>query len=244
MVRGSTVLCAGIALALRLNLLAAIQAANYAAMPLQLLLIAPFVRLGAWLVTTRPAYLLTPRVLLHFLRGQPGCRAWSGMAGQALLAWLLVAVPAVVLLTPTLTLMLRRIPLLQLKLPKPATEVSPTSSFPEPIHSSYEHQPHTCGSTDRGDHSTYARESCTGRCTTHEVPRRSGKTAPAGDRKCRKHDLQISGFEKNYQRIPRAVCPTCRWSVGTAFRTNSHLQMGRNLRAWRAESSGVGFEMS
>ena len=106
-----TVLCAGIALALRLNL-PAIQAANYAAMPLQLLLIAPFVRLGAWLVTTRPAYLLTPRVLLHFSAVNLAARM-GGMAGQALLAWLLVAVPAVVLLTPTLTLMLRRIPLLQ-----------------------------------------------------------------------------------------------------------------------------------
>ena len=44
-----TVLCAGLALALRLNL-PAIQAANYAAMPLQLALIVPFVRLGRWIV--------------------------------------------------------------------------------------------------------------------------------------------------------------------------------------------------
>jgi uncharacterized protein (DUF2062 family) len=105
-----TVLCAGIALALRLNL-PAMQAANYAAMPLQLLLIAPFVRLGAWLVTTRPAYLLTPRALLHISTMNLAARM-SGIAGQALLAWLMVAVPAVVLLTPTLTLMLRKIPVL------------------------------------------------------------------------------------------------------------------------------------
>ena len=106
-----TVLCAGLALALRLNL-PAIQAANYAAMPLQLLLIAPFVRLGAWLVTTRPAYLLMPRALLHFSTVNLAARV-SGTAGQALLAWLMVAVPAVVLLTPTLTLMLRKIPVLR-----------------------------------------------------------------------------------------------------------------------------------
>ena len=106
-----TVLCAGLALALRLNL-PAIQAANYAAMPLQLLLIAPFVRLGAWLVTTRPVYFLTPDALLHFSTANLAARM-SGMAGQALLAWLLVAVPAVLLLTPTLTLMLRRIPMLR-----------------------------------------------------------------------------------------------------------------------------------
>src|SRR5271165_3804523 len=40
-----TVLCGVLALALRLNL-PAIQAANYAVMPLQLALIVPFVRLG------------------------------------------------------------------------------------------------------------------------------------------------------------------------------------------------------
>jgi hypothetical protein len=34
----------------------------------------------------------------------------GSLAGQALLAWLLVAIPAVVLMTATLTLMLRRIP--------------------------------------------------------------------------------------------------------------------------------------
>jgi hypothetical protein len=32
------------------------------------------------------------------------------MAGQALFAWLLLAVPVVVLLTPTLTVLLRRVP--------------------------------------------------------------------------------------------------------------------------------------
>jgi hypothetical protein len=51
-----TVLCAGVALALlRLNL-PAIQAANYAAMPLQLALIVPFVRLGGWLFFPPPMH--------------------------------------------------------------------------------------------------------------------------------------------------------------------------------------------
>jgi uncharacterized protein (DUF2062 family) len=40
-----TLLCAGLALALRLNQ-PAIQPANYVAMPLQLILIVPFVRMG------------------------------------------------------------------------------------------------------------------------------------------------------------------------------------------------------
>jgi hypothetical protein len=34
------------------------------------------------------------------------------MAGQALLAWLVIAIPVVMLLTPTLTLVLRRVPAL------------------------------------------------------------------------------------------------------------------------------------
>src|ERR1700683_963977 len=52
-----TVLCAALALGLRLNL-PAIQAANYAAMPLQLILIVPFVRLGSWLLS-RHAWLVS-----------------------------------------------------------------------------------------------------------------------------------------------------------------------------------------
>jgi uncharacterized protein (DUF2062 family) len=99
-----TVLCAALALALRLNL-PAIQAANYAAMPLQLALIVPFVRLGGWIVSARPA----PRALLHLPVLHLAARI-SGLAGEALLAWLLAAIPAVVLMTILLTRMLRRIP--------------------------------------------------------------------------------------------------------------------------------------
>ena len=44
----TTLLCAGLALALRLNL-PAITAANYVVMPLQVALIVPFVRMGGWL---------------------------------------------------------------------------------------------------------------------------------------------------------------------------------------------------
>lgn len=105
-----TVLCVGLALALRLNL-PAIQVANYAAMPLQLILIVPFVRMGGWLFAAGPRHTLSTSALLHF-------SPWSlysevgGLAGHAMLAWLLVATPAVALMTLTLTLMLRRIPAL------------------------------------------------------------------------------------------------------------------------------------
>src|ERR1035441_603558 len=43
-----TLVCAALAVVFRLNL-PAIQAANYAVMPFQLLLIVPLVRLGSWL---------------------------------------------------------------------------------------------------------------------------------------------------------------------------------------------------
>ena len=107
-----TVLCAGLALALRLNL-PAIQVANYLAMPLQLVLIVPFVRLGGWIVSTpeHPARYLVPHALEHFPALDIATRM-SGMAGQALLAWLLAAIPAVLLMTLALNIMLRRIPLL------------------------------------------------------------------------------------------------------------------------------------
>ena len=105
-----TVVCAGLALALRLNL-PAIQAANYAAMPFQVALIVPFVRLGGKLFATGPHPAINPSALLHssplVMVTQMG-----SLAGHALLAWLLIAVPTVALMTGTLTLVLRRIPAL------------------------------------------------------------------------------------------------------------------------------------
>jgi len=110
-----TVLCAGLALALRLNL-PAIQAANYAAMPLQLALIVPFVRLGgritAWFPSADATPFVVPRALEHFSAPSLATHM-AGMAGQALLAWLVAAVPTVLLMTLGLNLMLCRIPLLR-----------------------------------------------------------------------------------------------------------------------------------
>ena len=104
-----TVLCAALALGLRLNL-PAIQAANYAAMPLQLALIVPFVRLGSWLVQAQPAR-LAPGSLMN-VSAMSLATHMGSLAGQALLAWFLVAAPAVALITFALTRMLRRIPAL------------------------------------------------------------------------------------------------------------------------------------
>jgi uncharacterized protein (DUF2062 family) len=105
-----TVVCAALALALRLNL-PAIQAANYAVMPLQLVLILPFVRLGGWIVSSGPNPAAKASALLHAAPFTLVTQLGS-LAAQALLAWLVIAVPAVLLLTFTLTLLLRRIPAL------------------------------------------------------------------------------------------------------------------------------------
>jgi hypothetical protein len=116
-----TGLCVLVALVLRLNQ-PAIQAANYAAMPFQVALIVPFARLGGKLTphTMQPSLNLSGlasalahsplQLVMHssgaFL-GQLGI-----LAAQALLAWLVVAVPVAVLMTLTLTGVLRRVPAL------------------------------------------------------------------------------------------------------------------------------------
>ena len=105
-----TVLCAALALALRLNM-PAIQAANYLAMPLQLFLIVPFVRMGGWLLASGPRQTLGNGPLLGVSPSAVATQVGS-LTGHALLAWMLVAGPAVALLTLMLTGMLRRIPAL------------------------------------------------------------------------------------------------------------------------------------
>lgn len=105
-----TLLCAALALALKLNL-PAIQAANYLVMPLQLVLIVPFVRLGGWLIASPDKQTVAAGALLHTSPLRL-LRDLGSMAGRALLAWVVIAVPVVLLLTFTLTLVLRRIPAL------------------------------------------------------------------------------------------------------------------------------------
>jgi uncharacterized protein (DUF2062 family) len=103
-----TVLCAGLALLLKLNL-PAIQAANYVVMPLQIALIVPFVRLGGWLFAFGPSRVVHSGSWLHTPPLDLLLRL-SGLAGQAMLGWLVIALPAVALMTLTLTLVLRRVP--------------------------------------------------------------------------------------------------------------------------------------
>ncbi len=105
-----TVICAALALALRLNL-PAIQAANYVVMPLQLALIVPFVRLGGWIMPSRTGHGENVMALLH-LTPMAMISQLGGIVGHAMLGWLLIAVPAVALMTLMLTVVLRRVPAL------------------------------------------------------------------------------------------------------------------------------------
>jgi uncharacterized protein (DUF2062 family) len=106
----TTALCMIVALTLRLNV-PAMQAANYAAMPLQLALIFPFVRLGGWMFASGVQPTPSVRAMLH---ESPMKLLWtsSGMAAEALAAWLVIAIPTVVMMTLVLTALLRKVPAL------------------------------------------------------------------------------------------------------------------------------------
>lgn len=105
-----TALCLLIAFGLRLNV-PAIQVANYAAMPLQIVLMFPFVRLGSWMFASGSHAALNEGMLAHT---SPLKVIWASgsMAGQAFGAWFVTAVPMVLLMTLVLTALLRRVPVL------------------------------------------------------------------------------------------------------------------------------------
>jgi uncharacterized protein (DUF2062 family) len=105
----TTAICALLALVLRLNM-PAIQAANWVAMPLQMLLLIPFLRLGQWLFSAQ-SIAFTPKVLAAQIEAAPlhVLVQMSGMFGHALLAWLIMAGPALLVLTLLLTPLMHRV---------------------------------------------------------------------------------------------------------------------------------------
>jgi uncharacterized protein (DUF2062 family) len=109
----TTAICTVLALVFRLNM-AAIQAANWVAMPLQVALLFPFLRLGQWLFSAQALAIASRGDLLAHVQAAPlqAMGQMSGILGHALLAWLLTAGPAAVLLAVGLTLLLRRMPML------------------------------------------------------------------------------------------------------------------------------------
>jgi uncharacterized protein (DUF2062 family) len=104
-----TALCLVVAVALRLNV-PAIQAANYAAMPLQLFLVLPFVKLGGKLFASGPQPVLG-KSLFHGPTLQ-ALKATGSVAGEAIGAWVVFAAPTVLLMTFVLTAVFRRVPAL------------------------------------------------------------------------------------------------------------------------------------
>jgi len=105
----TTAICAVLALVLRLNM-PVIQAANWVAMPLQFVLLIPFLKLGQWIFPSK-AITFNPAQLLGQIHSTP----WhtflqmSGLFGHALLAWLITAGPALVLMTILLTPLISRL---------------------------------------------------------------------------------------------------------------------------------------
>jgi uncharacterized protein (DUF2062 family) len=109
----TTAICALAAMALRLNM-PAIQAANWLAMPLQVILLFPFLKLGQ-LLFPGTAFAVTRAELMARIEASPWHSAvdMAGLFGHALLAWLLTAAPALLvmtlLLTPLMNLVSRRL---------------------------------------------------------------------------------------------------------------------------------------
>jgi uncharacterized protein (DUF2062 family) len=105
----TTAICALLALVLRLNM-PAIQAANWVAMPLQVVLLIPFLRLGQWLFRGQ-SISFNPVELLSQIEASPwrSLMLMSGLFGHALLAWLITAGPALVLMTVLLTPLMHRV---------------------------------------------------------------------------------------------------------------------------------------
>jgi hypothetical protein len=94
---------------LRLNM-PVIQAANWVAMPLRVMLLIPFLRLGQWLFRGQSVS-FNPVLLLGQIEAAPwrSLMLMSGLFGHALLAWLITAGPALVLLTVLLTPLMHRV---------------------------------------------------------------------------------------------------------------------------------------
>jgi len=105
----TTAICALVALTLRLNM-PAIQAANWVAMPLQVVLLIPFLRMGQWLFRGESSA-FNPTQLLLQIEAAPwrSLLQMSGLFGHAVLAWMITAGPALVLMTVLLTPLMHRI---------------------------------------------------------------------------------------------------------------------------------------
>ncbi|HMD31504.1 MAG TPA: DUF2062 domain-containing protein [Candidatus Acidoferrales bacterium] len=107
-----TALCAAAALAFRLNL-PAIQAANWAASPLQLLLFIPYMRAGEFLTRAKPLPLSIGQITAMFRADLWGSlvKLWGSIL-RATLGWAVLAPLEVLVIYAVLVPLLRLIPAL------------------------------------------------------------------------------------------------------------------------------------
>lgn len=106
----TTVLCAGAAMALRLNL-AAVQLANWAACPLQIVLLVPFFVMGGWLFGV-PTTAQDAAVVVDLFRSDLVLALGyaAEMTFYAVLVWILAAPFAIFILYKMLMFLLARLP--------------------------------------------------------------------------------------------------------------------------------------
>ena len=104
----TTAICALAAMLLRLNM-PAIQAANWLAMPLQFLLLLPFMKLGQR-IFAGTAISFDRAALMARIEAAPWASlvTMGSLFGHALFAWLIVAVPVLLMMTLLLTPLMSR----------------------------------------------------------------------------------------------------------------------------------------
>lgn len=105
----TTILALAVAFAFRLNVVAS-QTANHAAWPLEIALILPFIRLGAWVFRTA-AMPLSPKLFLEAVRAAPlhVLRQLWMWEWHALVVWAAMAAVAAPLMVMALTPVLDRL---------------------------------------------------------------------------------------------------------------------------------------
>lgn len=104
----TTILCAAVAIPLRLNL-PLIQAVNYLVYPLQIIMIIPFIRMGEWIFGS-PKRGMSATEITKFLTADPlgAFSALWALTLPAIVAWTLVAAATVAVTYVALVPVLRR----------------------------------------------------------------------------------------------------------------------------------------
>lgn len=105
----TSLLCAGVALIFRLNL-PVVQLANYLVYPLQLLLVIPFVSMGAFLFNAQPITVSPDELVLLFQSDFRAALAFfADLLVYATVTWLIGSIPLSVLLYSVVVFLFRQV---------------------------------------------------------------------------------------------------------------------------------------